>query len=88
MKSKAPHQVSIEQVVVQQDRLAAKVHLPHKGVFLISILSHTRELLFKRFVQLNEGHNEIQMPVGKLNKGHYFFNLWKGTDQVTLTFHC
>lgn len=88
MKSKAHHQVSIKQVEVQQDLLAAKVHLPHNGVFLISILTHTRELLFRRFVQLNEGYNEILMPVGGLNKGHYIFNLLKGTDQFTLTFQC
>lgn len=87
MKPNDQLKFSIEQVTVQQDRLAAKVRLPHKGVFLISILSHTRELLFKRFVQLNEGHNEIQMPVGQLSKGPYFISLLKGADQATLTFH-
>lgn len=88
MKHKAHREVTIEQVEVKQENVAAKVHLIHSGVFLVSVFNRNKELLFKRFIQLERGTQEISVPVGHLTQGNYLFSLLKGGDQCTLSFHC
>lgn len=81
-------EVSIENVQVQHDGVAALVHLIQRGVFMIAVSSSKGDLVHKRFVQLETGVNNLKLPIGMLSKGNYMLTLLKGDHTIKKTFSC
>lgn len=81
-------EVSIENVQVQHDGIAALVHLFQRGVFMIAVSSSKGDLVHKRFVQLESGVNNLQLPIGMLSKGNYMLTLLRGDHTIRKNFSC
>lgn len=88
MKNFTFQEISVEKIEVFKEKLFANIHLVHRGVFMISVATDNGNVLHKRFVQLETGENQLEMPLQGLERGQYILSLLKGSNLVRHRFAC
>ncbi len=78
--------IAITNVYINKEYVLAVISLHNRGVFMVSVVSDAGDLLHKRFVQLEVGENNLQLPVGFLKKGQYTLSLLKGEQKINQLF--